>query len=367
MKIMKMFYLIGSVVILSLCTVFALSYFKNKMINEELPQEFKRYQSIDSSKTIISGNTTMSFLLESTQEIQSFLTPDHHVILYTVPDKNIHSFFKLSRVGNIIDSLTINARPAEIAFVKGFILDKKNHQYYPWSFTGNKKPVNITMQNSDLAWNKQRQQKQLSEIIKDSKFIYVDYRSDDTPAPRKQSGEAMQTTQAMATYAVLTRFEHDNCTQFYTMIDISEKFPWSYTENLLFNNLFKYIDTSSRKTQAFIKAKEIRYRHFQKLNYEKVHFSGSGGYNPGFDEMLYSGNLFTDVIYKNDTLRLKEFMYLDDRWHQSSIEINGKNIGTLTKNKVQPPENIDAYGYYSHPKLEYALFTTNDKNIYIIK
>jgi len=367
MKIMKMFYLVCSVVIISLSTVFALKYFKNKTISEELPKEFERYQSIDSSKTIRSGNATMSLLLESSEEIQSFLTSDNQIIIYTVPDKNIHSFFKVNRTGSIIDSLTINARPAEIAFVKGFILDKKNHHYYSWSFNGNKKPINISIQNKDLGWDEERQQKQLGEIVRDSKFVYVDYQSGDAPAPQKQSEEAMPTIQAMTNYAVITYFENDGCAQFYTTIDISGKFPWSYTENLLFNNLFKYIDTSSRRSKAFVKVKEIKYRHFQKLTYEKVHFSGSGGYNPGFDEMLYSGNLFTDVTYRHDTLRLKEFMYLNDKWHQSAVEINGKNIGTLTKNKVQPPENIDAYGYYSHPKLEYALFTTSDKKIYIIK
>ncbi|MEA1849658.1 hypothetical protein U9K52_12105 [Chryseobacterium sp. MHB01] len=367
MKTMKMFFLVCSVVIISLSIVLALNYFKNKSVSEELPNEFERYQSIDSSKAIISGNATMSLLLESTEEIQSFLTPDQQVIIYTIPKKNTHSFFKVSRSGSIIDSLTINGRQAEIVFIKGFILDKKNLQYYSWSFSGNKRPINIITQNGDFAWNKEQQQKQLAEIIRDSEFVYVDYQSGDSPAPQKESGEAMQTTQAMMTYAILTYFINGNCTQLYTTIDISEKFPWSYTENLLFNNLFKYIDTSSRRTKAYIKAKEIQYRYFQKLTYEKVHFSGSGGYNPGFDEMLYSGNLFTDISYKNDTLRLKEFMYLNDKWHQSAIEINGKNIGTLTKNKVQPPENIDAYGYYSHPKLEYALFTTSDKKIFIIK
>ncbi|MEZ2440690.1 hypothetical protein AB6805_03145 [Chitinophaga sp. RCC_12] len=116
-----------------------------------------------------------------------------------------------------------------------------------------------------------------------------------------------------------------------------------------------------------IKTPCIKYRYFQKIKQGKVRFSGGGGNAAGHSEMLFQGNLYTDVVFKKDTLRLKEFMYLNEEWHTSNVEIDGKNIGALSKNREQPVERINGYMYYSNERLQYALFTNNDKKIYLIK
>ncbi|MFD0793649.1 hypothetical protein ACFQZX_08470 [Mucilaginibacter litoreus] len=334
---------------------------------DDLPKEFESYSSLDSLNVIKAKNASMTLLLESTEDIQSFLTPDNEVIVYTIPQKTANSFYKISKSGVVIDSLTINCRPTDIAFVKGYIIDKKNHQYYKWSFDGNKQANSITLQNEHLDWDLQKQKQQFADIVKKSKAVFVDYRT-DSPEPQKPSNDGeIQAVPSMQTYTTLTYFINDKCFRFSTKLDIGKDFPYSYTEQLLLNNLFKRINTKVSGNKEIIRTPNIRYRYFQKLKLEKVRFSGGGGNAAPFDEMLFHGYLFTDVIYKADTLKLKEFMYLEKKWHQSSIEIDGENIGTLTKNKRQPPHNIDAYMYYTNPQLAYALFTNDDKRLYLIK
>ncbi|WP_431293327.1 hypothetical protein [Pedobacter sp. P26] len=133
------------------------------------------------------------------------------------------------------------------------------------------------------------------------------------------------------------------------------------------NNLFKRINKRKVGNEEIISTPNVRYKYFQKLKLEKVRFSGGGGNAPGFTKMLYPGYLFTDVVFKNDTLKLKEFMYLDEESHTSSVEINGKNIGALSKNKAQPVEQINGYMYYTNDDVKYALFSNNDQKLYLMK
>ncbi len=365
---MRMLYWSLALAAISLFTIFGIWLYKNKQaVNSALPLQFRHYQSIDSSAIIRSGSTSMTLLLESMEDIQSFLTANNEVIIYTVADKTENSFYKIAKNGVVTDSLTIMCRPSDIAFVKGFIIDKEKHQYYKWSFDGNKQAINIVAQNERLDWDLQKQQQQLADIKESSAAVYIDYET-ESPEPQKPSSDdEIQAVPSPITYTILTYFQNNRCFRFTTTLDVSNDFPYSYTEKLLFNNLFKRINTEASGNKEIIKTSHIRYRYFQELKLEKVRFSGGGGNAPGFDEMLFHGNLFTDVIYKTDTLRLKEFMYLEKKWHHSSIEIDGKNIGTLTKNKAQPSILIDAYMYYTNPDLGYALFSNSERKLYIIK
>ncbi|PJJ84431.1 hypothetical protein [Mucilaginibacter auburnensis] len=365
---MKMLYGFCTVAIIALLTFVGVQFFKNQQtISDDLPTEFSHYTSIDSSSVIKAGKVSMTLLLESTEDIKTFLTPNNEVIVYTVPEKKTNSFYKISRDGVLIDSLTLKCRQTDIAFVKGYVIDRKYHQYYKWGFDGNKEAVNIPLQNERLDWDLKKQQEQLKVVKEKSTAVYVDYET-KTPEPIKPAADGeIQAVPTMETYTVLTYFVNDDCFRFFTTLDTDKDFPYSYTEKLLLNDLFKRINTKVSGNKEIIKAPEIKYRYFQKLKLEKVRFSGGGGNAAPFDVMLFHGNLFTDVIYKTDTLKLKEFMYLDQKWHQSSIEIDGKNIGTLMKNKKQPPHDIDAYMYYTNPQIDYALFTNNDKKLYLIK
>ena len=66
-------------------------------------------------------------------------------------------------------------------------------------------------------------------------------------------------------------------------------------------------------------------------------------------------------------MRFKESMYLDEKDQPSQVTIDGKTLGLLIKRTVRPTALIDAYMYYTNPGLDYALFSTDDKKIYIIK
>lgn len=363
-----MLYWFSTVTIIGLLIFLVFQFLKNRQtVAEGLPKQFSHYTSIDKSSIIRVGKVSMMLLLESTEDIQYFLTPENEVIAYTVPEKMTNYFYKINRSGVIIDTLIIKCRPTDIAFVKGYIIDKNQHQYYTWSFNGNKGAISIMLLNEIPDWDLKKQQQQLAAIIKKSAAVYVEYQS-ISPEPQKPAADdEIQAVPSMQTYTILTYLENDSCFRFATTLDIGKVYPYSYTEELLLNNLFKRINTKVSGNKEIIKSPYIRYRYFQKLKLEKVRFSGGGGNAAPFTVTLFHGNLFTDVVYRADTLRIKEFMYLEQEWQHSSIEIDGKNIGTLTKNKAQPPVNIDAYMYYTNPQLEYALFTNSDKELYVIK
>ncbi|WP_426328754.1 hypothetical protein [Pedobacter sp. R-06] len=362
---MKILYIVPIIVLL-VFLYYLISKEGMAKVEDQLPGKFAQYQLIDSSGTIKGGNAQMSLLLESKRNIELFLTSENNVIVSGFSGERENSFIKISADGNVADTLKLMSRPEDIVFLKGFIVDKQAHQYYRWSFNGAKTPIRIIAQNSGFDWDGEKQHKQLANIAKQSKAVYVDYNF-NSPLPQKKVGDGPQTMQGVFTYAIVTYIICDECFQFYTTEDIHKYFSMSYLQEMLWNNLFKQTAKQNGPDGEMIRTANIRYQYFQRLKLEKVRFSGGGGNAPGFTKMLYPGYLFTNVIFKNDTLKLKEFMYLDEESHTSSVEIDGKNIGTLSKNKVQPVEPINAYMYYTNDNLQYALFTNNDQKLYLIK
>ena len=335
-------------------------------VKDQLPDKFARYQSIDSSGTIQSENARMDLLLESKKKIELFLTSENHVIAFGFLGDKLNSFIKIGTDGRVSDTLNIISRPEDLVFLKGFIVNKQKQQYYRWSFNGVKAPVNITAQNSGFDWDSGKQIEKLTEIANRSKAVYIDYNFDN-PMPQKAEGHGLQITQGVSGYAIVTYIVGDECFQLYTTADVRKYFSSADLQGMLWNNLFKRINRKKPADEEIIKSPNIRYQYFQRLKLEKVQFSGGGGNAPGFTKMLYPGYLFTDVVFKKDTVKLKEFMYLDEDWHTSAVEIDGKNIGALSKNKAQPVEHINGYMYYTNENIMYALFTNNDQKLYSIK
>lgn len=363
---MKAIYIIPVIVIAAVALYLLLSKAKKKGTYDELPEAYAGYQSIDSVQTIQSGSAMLDLLFESQENIQSFLTEENNVIIYTVRGKTDNTFYKISPDGDVIDSLKIDRRAAELAFVKGFILDKEKNEYYNWTFNGNKTAIRLPAENAGLDWDAGRQENKLAHIKGLPGMVYVDYRQ-QSPSPQKAADGEIQATQAVTTFAVLTYFSGDDCFQFYTTLNINNQFPWSYTQQLLWNNLFKRIDKRSAHDGEIIPSAAVTHRYFQRLDKEEVRFSGGGGSAPGFTKVLYPGYLFSDITFQKDTIRIKQHMYLTEERPRSSIEIDGKGVGTFFGNKVQPIEIIDGYMYYTNPKLRYSLFANSDKKIYRIR
>ncbi|MGN7724167.1 hypothetical protein [Chitinophaga sp. 22620] len=363
---MKALYLIILVIVAAAALYLLFSKTYKNGNHDGLPEAYAEYQSIDSVKTIESGTAQLQLLFESEENIQSFLTEANNVIICTVHGKSENTFYKIAPGGDVIDSLRISRRTGDLAFVKGFIIDKEMSEYYKWSFNGNKAPIRIPAENAGFDWDTGRQKSKLADIKSLAGPVYVDYRF-KTPSPEKTSGGKIQTTQASTVYAVLTYFTGDDCFQFYTTLDISRQFPWSYTQQLIWNNLFKRIDERSAHNGEIIPSSALRYRYFHRGKKEKVRFSGGGGNAPGFTKELYPGYLVSDVVFKEDTIKIKEFMYLDEEWPSSAIEIDGKRVGTFSRNRAQPVENIDGYMYYTNHQLQYSLFANSDKKIFQIR
>jgi hypothetical protein len=362
---MKVLYLIPVIVTVAALYMLFLKTYKNGN-HDGLPEAYAAYQSIDSVKTIESGTAKLDLLFESEENIQSFLTEENNVIIYTVHGKMGNTFYKIAPGGDVIDTLRIDRRAGGLAFVKGFIIDKEMGEYYKWSFNGNKAPIAIPAENAGLDWDTGRQKTKLADIKGLPGFVYADYRS-KSPSPEKTSEGKIQATQTSIAYAVLTYFTGDKCFQFYTTLDVSKQFPWSYTQQLTWNNLFRRIDERSAHNGKIIPSAALRYHYFHRGKKEKVRFSGGGGNAPGFTKVLYPGYLFSDIIFRKDTIKIKEFMYLDEERPGSAIEIDSKRIGTFSRNRAQPVENIDGYMYYTNHQLQYSLFANSDKKIYQIR
>jgi len=354
---------------IGVCFIFLFMNCKNpKVFHQQLPEEFAKYQSIDSSNNIKAENAEMSLLLQSTEDIQSFQTPDNQIIIYTIQAETENSFYKINPSGVITDSLKIDSKPAYITFVKGFIIDKRNKQYYSWSFNGSKEPIDILLQNEQLDWDVKKQQEQLAYIIKNALFVYVVYQISN-PVPQNTPKGEIQMVETMANHAVLTYLSGGEFYQFYTSIDVSDQFSYIYTQKLLLNNFFKRINPKVRvsRNKEVVPSPNINYRYFEKLKKEEVYFSGGGGNRPGYYEFVFHGNLYTDVTFKNDTLKLKEFIYLNKDGYPSAIRVDGKQLGLLTKEKAKHNAPIEAYMFYTSPHLDYALFSNDEKKIYIIR
>ena len=339
---------------------------KKNGARDGLPEAYAGYQSIDSVHTVQSGTAMLDLLFESQENIQSFLTGDNNVIIYTVHGKTGNTFYKIAPGGDVIDSLKIDRRAADLAFVQGFIIDKEKNEFYKWAFNGNKAPIGLPAENAGLDWDTGRQENKLARIKGLPGVVYVDYRT-KSPSSQKDAGGEIQATQAAITFAVLTYLSGDECFRFYTTLDVGKQFPWSYTQQLIWNNLFKLVDERSAHDGKIIPSTAVRYRYFQRLKKEEVRFSGGGGNAPGFTEELYTGYLFSDIVFQKDTIRIKQLMYLNEERPGSSIEIDGKRVGTFYANKAQPVETIDGYMYYTNPKLQYSLFTNSDKKIYQVR
>lgn len=362
-----MLYYLGTVLIMVLFVAIGLNFFEFRATEiDKLPKRFEAYRSLDSSDVITSGKVSMKLIIESRSDIQYFMTPLNQLIVYGVSGESKNVFYKFNEVAEMTDSLVISEKPDDMALVNGFILDKEKHQYYTWSFDGRSEPRNIRLINERFDKDAAEQQQILKNIIANSSSMYAEYDSDN-PEPRKMTGEKIQAVPSRRTFAKITYFVSGDCYQFFTTLNVYKLFPYIARQELLLNNLFKRINTKVSGDKEIIQTPFIRYRYFQKLKKEKVRFPGGGGNNPGYNKLLFHGNLFTDLVYKNDTLRVKEFMYLDQEWPVSAIEIDGKPLGSLTKNKVRPLSFIEAYMYYTNPRLSYALFTNSDKKLYVIK
>jgi len=362
---MKLLYIVP-VVLLVIFLIYRISKNYGSGALPPLPVRFDSYQFLDEIETIQSGSSKMSLFLESKNNIEFFLTPENYLVIYSMPTEKQNQFTKIDTNGNMTDTLIIFSKPEDLIFLKGFIIDKKTKRYYNWCFTGSKEPVKLITQNIDFRADAHEQDTQLKEILKNSKAIHLDFNF-DSPAAKKQVGTGLTTVQGINSYAVVTYFIGTEGFELFTQLSVHKFFPSSFLAEMAWNNVFRRLTAKNRFEGEIIKSSNIVYQHFQKQKIEKVSFSGGGGNAPGFSKQLYPGSLFTNIVFRTDTFKVKEFMYLDEEWNTSAIEIAGKNIGALSKNKSQPVENINGYQYFTTASLHYALFTNNDKKLYLIR
>ncbi|WP_431293328.1 hypothetical protein [Pedobacter sp. P26] len=181
---MKILYVV-LIIVLVVFVYYLISKQRNAKDEDQLAGKFLHYHSVDSSRTIQSGNVQMNLVLESKRNLEFFLTSDNNVIVSAFLGERENTFTKINAEGNIADTLKLISRPEDIVFLKGFIVDKRARQYYRWSFNGVKIPIGIIAQNSCFDWDTQRQSKQLADIAKQSKAVHVDYNF-DSPVPQKK-------------------------------------------------------------------------------------------------------------------------------------------------------------------------------------
>ncbi|MEP6803142.1 MAG: hypothetical protein ABI892_01370, partial [Flavobacterium sp.] len=150
---------------------------------------------------------------------------------------------------------------------------------------------------------------------------------------------------------------------FYTLTDISKRISLDevLSSRVSTNTLFKKYNKNEQEWEVILH-KNIVYKYFHKIKEEKIIIPGGGG--SSYSGYWWKGQLFSNLIINNDTLKIYDDLYLDEKWHaKTPIIINGKKIGSLNRSERE----VEPLMFYSNNALDYSLFTNDEKKLYFIK
>lgn len=331
---------------------------------EPLPEKFNAYQSFEKG-TVKSASLTMSKLFESNikdYDLEHFMTLKNHVI-FKVPTEKTVNFYDVNQDGNIVDSLKLpfEYHQSEIKLLNHLIINKDAKIYYTWGIDGDKTPKDMILQNEDLSWDEITQRKHFNEILDHSEYYNFDYVilpiesqvSDNTSGPPIIEGPKLQ--------HFINYIKNQQYFRFYYTIKNDREKKFLMTDN----DLFKKLGTRNAELEP-IPARNIKHQFFHRTSekiYEKINRIGGG--SPATKTMLWQGNLYSNIAYQKDTLKVYQDLYLEDVPKTTlPIEMGQRHAESFyNKNfKFQEP-----YQFFSDPKLNFALFTNDSKKVYIIK
>lgn len=329
---------------------------QNFFHSSKLPNEYSKYDDISKLKNQF-GKHEIILFKASDNPIDQFLTKNNELIIHCLtgatdtdsPSTVIHTFYRLDKDGKQIDEYSFKQdkdEDSEVLF-EGYLINVSKHYFRSWPLNGDTTKKTIEVFNANLNWSTDKQDQKLNDIK--SKATYL---LSEKIYHFEQSNSK--------SYTKRTYFMDDKWYVFNENIsDDNNLDPQSSSKGRTVNDLFGRWDKNEWVTNTtppnirsvyYQKIKRIRNRHDVKTEkYEKGD--------------LWQGCLFSQLIVENDTLRFKDSLYLDEKWHWSQVDINNKNIGTLT---FENTDQFNAYGFYTNPALNYQLFTNQRNKLYLI-
>lgn len=368
--------------ILLLIIFFSLLSCNNAQTNKlpELTEEYKNYSSLNSLNTkesIQFGNYYLKLLFESSEPIEQALLPSNDLIVSTTTKKKdsdiIRHFFKLDKKAKIIDSISFveNYKNGEEELLKNYLVNKKLKYFTTWPLDGKKNKINFILQNENMNLDRNIEKKMIDDIFDNAQFRTVDYdfdynfksKNNSIVEENQNDNEKPREVKLNKTVYIIVYLMEGQWYNFYTLTDISKRISLDevLSSRVSTNTLFKKYNKNEQEWEVILH-KNIVYKYFHKIKEEKIIIPGGGG--SSYSGYWWKGQLFSNLIINNDTLKIYDDLYLDEKWHaKTPIIINGKKIGSLNRSERE----VEPLMFYSNNALDYSLFTNDEKKLYFIK
>ncbi|MFP3834472.1 hypothetical protein [Chryseobacterium sp. SIMBA_028] len=367
----KILLILGAVLLLAVIFLYNFGsldvYLLNRMNNSRLPEEYKGYQDIDTSKSISFGHHEIKLMWESFDPIQHFINSDGEVIVVTseIPKdrdqkeieddgavgstrfyKDYH-FYKLDKNGNIKDHYTYKStRDNWCELLYGDFIVNYNKKYYKtWIKNGDTIRKPMVVQNEDLKWSREEQMNMYHTIVEDAE----EYLRNSKGGSEEQ----------------ITYYMHGRWYQLSTNTKLSDGIYYPKANPGYHNSLFgKDSFESERKELDPNRFPNIMPVYFQRRELVKSTSSASGG-SISSTSKSWKGDLYCQLLIKGDTLKFKEKMSFDERFTTEKFyQTKGENIRQL---KAELEKKYLPYFYFADRNLNFQLFTTSQNKLYIIK
>jgi len=351
---------------LLLILFFSCSEEKNKPIS----QQYEEYIPIN-EKTIHFGNHEMSLKFTSHQPIELSILDNYNLLVKTKKENDLSELSIVNTNGEIVrkhthqDSYT-NGKEQ---FIKGYLVNFEKKYFKTWAFDEIQDEKKIIQENELLNYSTDKASEQIENIYKTAEFITVDYDHDYKYLEQKKVEEDTDTSNRKLaviyikpTVYIINYLKQNTWYQFYTTNNIMKKISLDDVLSSGVNSLFEKYNSEEKEWEV-IPNENIKYQYFYKIKKTKI-VKPSGGNSPAYKAKWWLGNLYLKVNIDKDTLKIYDKLYLDEEWLHTSIEINGKKVGTfydINKNPIKP------FMLYHNNNLNYHLFTNDINKLYFIQ
>ena len=340
-----------------------------KINKEPIPERFKDYVSINQN-SINFGKHQITLEFKSDERIELLLLENNELLVKTKTGKEMSQLSVLNTNGEILRNYSHkdNYENGTEKLIKGYLVNFDKNYYKTWAFDKDETEKKIVQQNEHLDYPNDKEEEAINDILSTAEFVGLDYDYDYKYIEQKKDPDTdpyddkPKAIYFKPTVYIIKYLKQNKWYQFYTLIDVNKRIS---TDSLLaneFNSLLEKYDTKDREWQV-IPNNNIQYQYFHRIERKKIIHPVGGG-SPAYIANWWLGNLYVKVNVDNDTLKFYDRLYLDEEWPQSSIKVDGKQIGQL--NDINEKQ-IKPFMLYENKNLNYSLFTNDIKKLFLIK